>query len=147
MSYVHYQRDIDMLSSEGIWVLSAGTSGVKAKWSPGMQPVTVRQIAVQHLTTIAASTAPPVISFWKTSTFPVTTSSSWTLIGAITLTTVANQGKVFYKTVTPVDITAPTGILVETSTATTEVLNYKATIFVEPDPDNPANNTSFVASA
>lgn len=149
MSYVHWQKDITLLSSAGETGFTCTTSGVKARWSPGMSPVQVRYASVAALTTLADAVHGK-INFWKTSQYPSTTSTNWTAIGTVFLPSTAIQGKNYYVVpTTMIEVQAPAGILAEVETITSGSVTAEAHIFIEPSWDDPAaiGTCGYVATA
>lgn len=139
MSYVHWQKDVTMLSSAGDTRFTCTTSGIKGSWSPGLSPVQVRYAGVVALTSILD----PIhlkVNFWKTSVYPSTTSTNWTAIGTVFLTSVNYVGKcVYVEPTSMIEVQAPAGILAEVETITSGSVLAEAHIFVEPSWDNPVN--------
>jgi len=135
MSYVHWQKDITMLSSAGDATFTCSTSGVKARWAPGLSPVQIRQVGVLALTSILD----PIhgkINFWKTSVYPSTTSTNWTSIGTVFLLSTNQVGKVIYLEPTSmIEVQAPAGVLCEVETITSGTVTAEAHMFVEPSWD------------
>jgi len=138
MSYVHWQKDITMLSSAGDTRFTCTTSGVKAGYSAGLSPFQIRRAGVVALTSILDPIHAKV-NFWKTSVYPSTTSTNWTAIGTVFLLSTNQVGKCIYvEPTTILEVQPPAGVLVEVETIASGSVLAEAHIFIEPSWDEPA---------
>ena len=146
MAYVHGQRDVKLATSGGVPRIST-TGGLTVRWAPGYQPVVVRALAVQNMTTIVGVIA-PVVHFFESSVAGSGTTGNWTSIDTITLTTVASQaGQVFFVEDLATKIEPGHEIVAQVLTVSTEAVLIEATAYVENTTDAPPGNTQMTESA
>lgn len=144
MAYFHGQRDVAMLTSGGVPIIST-TGGLTVRYAPGYQPVVARAFAVQNTTTIVGVIA-PVISFFESSAVGATT-GSWTAIDTITMTTVASQqGQVFFVEDLATRIEPGHELTAQITTVSTEAVLVRITAYVEATTEAPAGLTQMTES-
>lgn len=150
MAYIHHQRDEYMLTSVGNYSYSADIVGYGvARWGPGYQPVVVRGLWVQNLTTIIGL-ATGIIGFYKNTAAVLTTATgNHTIIDTVNLSTVAltGSGTIYYVECVPTKIAPGQEVVLNVDTATSEALIIRAGLYVEATSDAPSGNTKMVASS
>lgn len=127
----------------GTAVLDLTTTGDKARWNPGIRPMVIRAIAI-HLN--AAPGDAGVVKFDKRPTFASDTGRGDGDVAVINLATTHAAGAVVYKKGLNVEIAADEEVVMEVTDASAAVSGAKCTLFVEPRPEEPANNTTLVAT-
>ena len=144
MAYVHGQREVQMVTSGGVPIIST-TGGLLLRYQPGYQPIVARAFGVQNTTTIVGVIA-PVISFWESSVAGGT-SGNWTIIDTITMTTIATQqGQIFFVEDLQTKIEPGHEIVAQITTVSTEAVLVRATAYVESTTDAPPGNTQMTES-
>lgn len=141
MSYAHGQHEVPM--TVGTAVLDLTTTGDKARWSPQFQPVKVVGVG------IALNAAPGdagVVKFDKRVTFASDTGRGDGDVAVINLATSHPAGEVIYKKGISVEVKPGQEVVVEVTDASAAVTGAKISLFVEPLPEEPANNTAMTAT-
>lgn len=145
MAYVHGQRDQKLTTSGGVPIIST-TGGLTVRWAPGYQPVVVRALAVQNLTTLVG-VIPPVIHFFENAVAGSTATGNFTAIDTITMTTAASQhGQVFFVEDLATRVEPGHEILAQVLTVSTEAVLIQATAYVENTSEAPAALTQMTES-
>jgi len=157
MAYPHTEYEVLMTTSRAVvaggnrgghGTIALGTGGTavvgKGRWSPGLVPHVIRNVAVIPLTTAAFVTA-PVISF-RTCNSGATTTATGNQITSVTLATAASSGKAFYKSTYLNSAVSPgTDVVAVTTTLCTVNVVARIVLYVEPKWETPANNSRMVA--
>lgn len=147
-------REILLTSSEGVWSHSTSTSGKRAAYGPGFQPLRIMAFAVQNLTTFLYTTS-QTLTFWLNTAPGLTATGNYTSIDTITLTTGASAdiGQVFFATPALTEVKVGEEVVMEvtfpstTATAASESHRIRALMFVEGGWQLPSENTNMTQSA
>lgn len=124
--------------------LDLTSTGDKARWAPGLVPVTIRQVAV--LLNAAPGDA-GVLKVDKRPTYGSDTSRGDGDVTTINLATSHAAGKVVYKSGLNVTINPGQEIVFEMTDASASVNGAQISMLIEPSYEQPANLTAMVATA
>lgn len=146
-------QEVLLTSSEGVWTHSTSTSGKKAAYAPGFQPIKVMAFAVQNLTTFAYTTS-QTVTFWLNTAPGLTATGNYTAIDTITLTTGASAdiGQVFYATPAATAVKVGEEVVMEvtfpttTATSASESHRVRALMFIEGGWQVPSENSNMTLS-
>ncbi len=155
LGQLYRYEEILLTTSEGIWAHHTSTSGKRAAYGPGYQPIRVHSFAAQNYTTFAYTVA-PVITFWLNSAPGLTATGNYTSIDTITVATGASAdiGQTFYATPTsPVQVRPGSEVVAEITTPTagttvaSEAHRLRLLMFVTHDEERPGDNSNMTLSA
>lgn len=115
-----------------------------ATYGPAFEPVYIVGIAAVIDNDIGAT---GVVKFDKRPTFGSDSSRGDGDVGVLNLTTAHTQGKVVYKSVTPIKLSPGEEVVAEVTDATAASDTADIFIYVSVSPEVPANLTKLVASS
>jgi len=138
-----YTDMMEVPMTTGTATIDMTSTGDKARWNPGLNPVWVKGASV------ALNAAPGdagVVKFDKRVTFGSDTGRGDGDVGVINLATTHTAGKTVVKYFTPVKISPGEEVVVEVTDASASVNAAKVCLLVEPFNETFDNNTKIAKS-
>lgn len=139
-----YSNQMDEIAlTVGTATLDFTSTGDKARYSPALNPVYIRGLAIQ------SNATPGDVGVVKLDKRPVFSSDAGRGdgdVGVVNITTAHVQGKVVYKYFTPVKISPGEEVVLEVTDASAALNGVKAVLLVTPSWEIPGNITPMVLS-